>query len=93
MFVEEIPMMKRLLVLTAVVMLTAATLGCRCDWFRRGALLPTATPDVTVCDPCPPCNPCSPCDPSPPCDPCAPGSYTTSPSMILPGPGPVTPSP
>jgi len=86
-------MMKRLLVLTVVVMLTAGTLGCQCDWFRRGALFHTATPDVTICDPCPPCDPCNPCDPGIPCDPCAPGSYTTSPSMILPGPGAVTPSP
>jgi len=78
-------MMKKLLVLTAVVMLTASTVGCRCSWFRRGALFPSTTSAVPVCDPCPPCDPCNPCDP------CAPGSYTTSPPTILPGPGLGTP--
>lgn len=75
-------MMKKLLVLTAVAMLTASSIGCRCSWFRRGALFPSSTPDVTVCDPCaPPCDTCNSCDP------CAPGSYATTPSTVLPGPG------
>jgi len=76
-------MMKKLLVLTAVVMLTASSIGCQqCSWFRRGALFPSSTPQMTVCDPC-----AVPCDPCNSCDPCAPGSYTTMPSTILPGPG------
>jgi len=86
--------MKKLLVLTVVVMLTAATAGCRYDWFRRGAVCPVAAPELTVCDPCIPCDPCTPCDPCLPqssCDPCAPGPYTTSPEVVM--PGPVGPSP
>ena len=85
-------MMKKLVVLTAVVMLTAGSIGCQqCSWFRRGALFPSSTPEVTVCDPCPPpCDPC--CDPCNTCDPCAPGSFTTTaPPTILPGPGLGTP--
>lgn len=93
-------MMKKLLVLTAIVMLTAGTVGCNCcNWFRRGALFPTATmvaPDV-MCDPCCPADPCDPCGSGASCDPCAPGPYTTTPgtysmppATILPGPGPVT---
>ena len=75
--------MKKLLVLTAVAMLTASSIGCQqCSWFRRGALFPSSTPEMTVCDPC--VQPCDPCDS---CDPCAPGSYGTTPSTVLPGPG------
>ena len=72
--------MKKLLVLTAVVMLTVGTAGCRCNWFRRGALLPTLGPGVPVYEPCPPdaCNSCNSY---------APGAYTTDP---MPGPAPGT---
>jgi len=98
-------MMKKLLVLTAVVMLTAGTVGCQCDWFRRGALFPTTmvAPEV-ICDPCCPVDSCDPCGSAVPCDPCAPGTYSTPPATystppgtystppatVLPGPGPVT---
>jgi hypothetical protein len=78
--------MKKLLILTAVLMLTVSSIGCQCDLFRRGALFPRTTADVPVYDPCPPCDPCNPCDP------CAPSSCATPPSMILPGPGPATPN-
>jgi len=95
--------MKKLLVLTAIVMLTVGTVGCKCcDWFRRGVLFPTTTtmaPEV-ICDPCYSANPCDPCDPcgsAVSCDPCAPGTYSTppatygtQPTTILPGPGPTT---
>ena len=77
-------MMKKLLVLTAVVTLTVGTVGCKCcDWFRRGALFPTTAtmaPDV-MCDPCCPANPCDPCGSAAPCDPCAPGTYSTPPAI------------
>jgi hypothetical protein len=92
-------MMKKLLVLTAVTALTAGTVGCECcNWFRRGANLPLATTVVpeTVCDPCYTVNPCDPCDPCAPpalCDPGAPGAYTTTPTTVLPGPGPATTAP
>jgi hypothetical protein len=75
--------MKKLLVLTAVVVLIASTVGCQCRWWRRGALFPGLAPGVTVVEPCPPANPC---------DPCAPGSYTTTPSTPLPGPMPTLPT-
>ena len=75
--------MKKLLVLTAVVVLTASTIGCQCPWWRRGALFPGLARDVTVLEPCPPANPC---------DPYAPGSYMTTPSTPLPGPMPTLPT-
>jgi hypothetical protein len=93
-------MMKKLLVFTAVVALTAGTVGCNCcDWFRRGALFPTATTATVapegVGETYYPANPCDPCTSAAPCDPCAPGSYetmppvlNTTPSTVLPGPGP-----
>jgi len=51
--------MKKLLIVTAIVMLTASTVGCQCGrWFRRGAMVPYYPADP-CCDPCPP--PCDPC--------------------------------
>jgi hypothetical protein len=71
--------MKKLLVLTAVVVLTACTAGCRCDWFRRGALYPGLGPPAPIYEQqCPPASPCDPCDSG------AAGGYTTTP--VLPGP-------
>ena len=82
-------MMRKLLIITVVVALTAGTVGCQCDWFRRGSLFSSATPvaaeEMTLCDPCLPVDPCNPCDP------CAPGTYGVTPSPVLPGPGPLNP--
>ncbi len=96
-------MTKKLIVLAAVATLTAGTAGCNCcDWFRRGAGLPTTTAMPMIGDPCCPVDPCDPCDPCISCDPCAPGgcaipdeyavpdAYTTTPSTVLPGPAPAT---
>ena len=67
--------MKKLLVLTALVMLTASAAGCRClDWCFRGARY----------NPCPPATYSNPCPPYNPCDPCA------TPSAVTPGPAPYT---
>ena len=57
-------MIKRLLVLTAVGMLTASMAGCRCtNWLRRGSLFSTATPPGATCyDPCDPVNQCDTCE-------------------------------
>ena len=61
----EMLIMKRVLLLTAVLSMTVATVGCRsCSWFR-GAFadepLPTTVMAPPVCDPC--CTPaCAPCD-------------------------------
>lgn len=53
--------MKRLIVLTVVLMLMGAATGCRCcDWLWRGAAMP-APASVMYTDPCNPCNPCNPC--------------------------------
>ncbi len=55
--------MKKLLVLTAVVIVTVAALGCQnCGLFRRGSLFP-ATMATTTC--CEPYDPCSTCDSTP----------------------------
>lgn len=55
-------MMKKLLILTAVLMLTSSVVGCRCcNWLWRGAAYNPGAPAVTYSDPCPPYNPCDPC--------------------------------
>ncbi len=74
--------MKKLLILTAVVILTAGTVGCCCRPFRRGALCPALAPGTAVY---------APGAPSVPCDVSAPGTYTTTP--VLPHPESVTPAP
>ena len=51
--------MKKLLVLTAVAIVTVAALGCQnCGLFRRGSLFPSTAATTTCCDPCDPCNTC-----------------------------------
>ena len=50
--------MKRLALLTFVLMLTAGATGCQCcNWLRRGAPnpYPQAVTYGGVCDPCDPC--------------------------------------
>jgi len=84
--------MKKLVVVAAVAMLTASTVGCEsCQWFRRGAFFPALAPAAVPCDPCPPCDPCNPCDP------CATGGCATGeylmPPAITPGPGTYIPAP
>lgn len=72
--------MKKLLILAAVLMLTASAVGCRCcEWLSR----------TCFGNPCPPTpvysNPCyNPCPPAP-CDPCASGPAAT-PMTVVPGP-------
>jgi len=80
-------MIKKLLILTAVGMLTISTVGCRCNWWpwRRPCYDPCAP---TYSNPCPPAYSADPCDPCPPaystdpCDPCA------TQGGITPGPQP-----
>ncbi len=68
-------MMKKLLILTAVVMLASGTAGCRCcDWLWRGAAYNPYPSTPAYGDPCPTYNPC---------DPCATGA-----PAIIPGPAP-----
>ena len=70
--------MKKLLILTAVLMLTSSAVGCRCcDWMWRGAYSPCA----------PMATPCDPCVTYAPADPCA------TPPAIVPGPAPYSASP
>jgi hypothetical protein len=67
--------MKRLLILAAVALFAFSAVGCECcRWCRRGAFLPTATPDPCA-EPCPPAY-------SSGCDSCV-----TAPTMT---PGPET---
>ncbi len=69
--------MKKLILLTAVAVLTTCAVGCRtCDWFRRGAPAQAAMPMAppVYCDPC--------ATSAAPCDPCAP----TAPMVVAPGP-------
>lgn len=79
--------MKKLIVLTAVVMLTASAAGCQCGrWFRRGAMVPYCPPESACCEPCPaPCGP-----PSDGCDACTAPTFGTSP---MPGPETYVPVP
>ena len=69
--------MKKLLILTAVLMLTSSAAGCRCcDWLCRGAAYNPCPPAVTYGDPYPPANPCD--------------SGAIAPPGIAPGPVPYT---
>lgn len=71
--------MKKLLVLTAIAMLTASTVGCGCGrWFNRGAWSPCY--DSAPCYSEPACGPC---------DTCATPTY----GAMTPGPGAYTPAP
>jgi hypothetical protein len=79
---REMLTMKKLMLLTAVAILTVGATGCRsCDWFRRGAPASAAAMPMApvYCEPCAataaPCEPCSPC-------------AASSPMMVAP-PGPV----
>ena len=66
--------MKKLLILTAVLMLTSSAVGCRCcDWLWRGAAYAPCAPAVSYGAPCPPADPCDPC---------------AAPSVVTPGPAP-----
>ncbi|HLA85522.1 MAG TPA: hypothetical protein VJL29_12065 [Thermoguttaceae bacterium] len=68
--------MKRLLLLTAVVMFTAGTTGCRCfDWLWRGNLCAPAATPVVMSDPCTPCS-----------DPCSTSATGCACGPVLPGP-------
>lgn len=59
--------MKKLLILTAVLMLTSSAVGCRCcDWLWRGAPASPCVPMATYGDYSPPCNPCDSCAPAEP---------------------------
>lgn len=77
--------MKKLILLTAVAVLTFGAVGCRtCDWFRRGApaqaaMMPMASP--VYGDPC--------ATTAGPCDPCAP----SAPMVVAPGPETYVPAP
>ncbi len=54
--------MKRLLILTALLMLASSAIGCRCcDWLWRGAAYRPYPATQTFANPCDPCeNPCGP---------------------------------
>ncbi len=74
-FREEIRVVKRLLILAAVLMLTGGVTGCGCcQWLCPGVASPYV-PAVTCCDPCVLCDPCVSCE----------ASVQLSPT-ILPGP-------
>jgi hypothetical protein len=70
----EIRAMKKLLILTAIVMLTSSSVGCRaCRWLWRG----------DAYDPCAPvCAPVCPTDPV--CDPCATPNVQPGPASYAP---------
>lgn len=82
--------MKKLILLTALGVLTVGAAGCRsCDWFHRGAPASAATmPAPIYCDPCATtAADCGPCAPSPAA--CAPGA----PMIVAPGAGTYVPGP
>ena len=71
--------MKKLLILTAVLMLGSSAVGCRCcDWMFRGAGCNPGVP-AAYSNPCPPYNPCDPCATSPTITP-GPTSYSSTPA-------------
>jgi hypothetical protein len=74
--------MKRLLILTAVLLLTVSAAGCqRCQWLRGGVASPWM-PTVTCYGSCVSCDPCDPCQ--------TPAELSPT---ILPGPESWTPGP
>ena len=73
--------MKRLFVLTAVLMLTPSAVGCNnCRGLFRGTFLNPCPPEETFCDPCAPVV-----TPSAGCNPCM-----TAPPATMVAPGPAT---
>lgn len=77
--------MRKLIVLTAVAMLTASAVGCQCGrWFRRGALFPTWVPEPVCSEPSIPYDPCEPATLPP---------YETVTPPVTPGPETYTPGP
>lgn len=75
--------MKRLLILTAVLLLTVSAAGCqRCQWLRGGADSPWM-PTVTCCDPCMSCDPCVACQTPAELSP----TILAGPELWTPGPG------
>lgn len=74
--------MKKLLILTAIGILTVGAGGCRmCDWLFRGSAVtavPSAAPVVY-----------DPCATAPTCDPCGPAA----PMVVTPGPEAYVPAP
>ena len=78
--------MKKLLVLTAVAILTASTVGCQCGrWFRRGTMVPCCPQPAACCDPCE--TMCAPAMSG--CDSCATPMLGATP---VPGPGTYVPA-
>lgn len=70
--------MKRLIILTGVLILTASSFGCRCcEWMFRGR--PACQPAAVTYGPCQ--APVSACDPCGTCGPCG-----VSAGMVAPGP-------
>ena len=77
--------MKRLFVLTVVLMLTSSAVGCRnCRGWFRGMFLNPCPPEATYCDPCAPVV-----TSSPGCDPCMTAPPAT---MVTPGPATYVPT-
>lgn len=73
--------MKKLLILTAIVMLTSSSIGCRaCRWLWRGDAYDPCAP---VCAPI--CPPACPTDPM--CDPCATPGVQPGPANYAPAIG------
>ena len=69
--------MKKLMILTAVLMLTGSAVGCRCcDWLFRGSLFNPCGSTAGFNDPC--------CPPMTGCDTC--GSPSLEPYSSMPSP-------
>lgn len=72
--------MKKLLILTAVLLLTGSAAGCRCcPGLWRGAAWSPCPPVVTYTDPCDPCATLPPATPSPTLTP-GPAPYVEAPA-------------
>jgi hypothetical protein len=78
--------MKKILILTAVTVMTAGFAGCRlCNGLFRGAAVQTE-PGAIAPMYCAPVDPCVPCDPCPPCGGAAPMVITPGPESYAPAP-------
>ncbi|NLS94485.1 MAG: hypothetical protein GXX96_20195 [Planctomycetaceae bacterium] len=83
--------MRKMLVLTALVLLAAAMAGCRyCDGLRRGSLTQSWNAPVSCYEGCTVCTPEEPCGA---CESCGDGSSITTTTTKAPTEPPVLPYP
>ena len=79
--------MRKMLIISALVLLGVTLVGCNCDGFRRGSMTQPWNAPMSCCDTCTTCAPESPCGV---CESCATGTSvmttTTKAPTLMPSP-------